>query len=77
MLFGWKAIVAAASDPCETVWQFSLSFDGLNNQASGVYAAVFDKTDEDLILIGGYVGTQPLIAKFDVRRMEYSWIKGV
>jgi hypothetical protein len=76
MLLVWRAI-AAASDPCETVWQFPLSFDGLNNQAYGVYAAVFDEADEDMIFIGGYVGTQPLIAKFDVSSMAYAWIKGV
>ena len=57
--------------------RFQLSTDRDDTEASGIRAAIVDDTDDEVVFVGGFVGSQPLLAKLETTTMSFIWMQGL
>jgi hypothetical protein len=81
------ATVYCQSDACSRETEeasYPVSFEGLrpstdewdpdaDKEETGIHAAIVDDTDEEVIYLGGFVGSQPLLAKVKADTMDFMW----
>lgn len=49
----------------------------MNNEDSGIYVAIVDDADDDIVYVGGFIGSQPLLAKYEAKNMRFAWNQGL
>jgi hypothetical protein len=68
--FGWQLV-----NKCRTEY-FPVAINSLNFEDNLWNTFVLDEQTSDTLYLAGYIGIQPLLAKYEVGNMRFAWMHG-